>query len=266
MKLESVLHYVDGYLGVSGHPDYPTALNGLQVGLRVGRQVGGGRGVDDVKPVRRVAAAVDASLASIRAAREGGADLLLVHHGLFWGGLQPLTGPHLERVSLLIEGEIALYSCHLPLDAHAEVGNCALLARAIDVEPTQRFAGFQGIDIGWWGEVDPGIDIEALEGRVRTAVEGNVHVIPGGPDEIRRVGVVTGGGASFAREAAALGLDALVTGEGPHHTHFDAMEGGIHVLFGGHYATETFGVRALAGHLADRFGLSWFFIDQPTGL
>jgi len=257
MELESILEYVDRYLGVSEHPDYPTALNGLQVGP--------GRG-DDVRPIRTIAAAVDASLASIEAAREAGADLLLVHHGLFWGGLQPLTGPHLARVRLLIEGGIALYSCHLPLDAHAEVGNCALLARAIGVQPAGRFGTFQDVHIGWWGEVDPAIDIGELTARVRRAVGGDVHVIPGGRDQIRRIGVVTGGGASFVREAADLGLDALVTGEGPHHTHFEAMERGVHVLFGGHYATETFGVRALAAHLADRFGLSWSFIDQPTGL
>lgn len=252
MKLESILEYLDRYLGVSAHPDYRTALNGLQVA-----------GPDTV---RRVAAAVDASAASIREAASRGADLLIVHHGLFWGGLQPLVGPHFERIRLLIESGTALYSCHLPLDAHPEVGNCALLCRALGLEPAGRFGRHEGVEIGWWAEVDPPLTVEALRERTAAAVGGPVHVIPGGPERIARVGVVTGGGASFTAEAARAGLDALVTGEGPHHTHFDAVERGVHVLFGGHYATETFGVRALAEHLSERFDLEWLFIDQPTGL
>jgi dinuclear metal center YbgI/SA1388 family protein len=262
MQLESLLQYLEGYLGVSSHPDYPTALNGLQVE--------GGR------DVRRLGVAVDASVASIEAAVERGVDAMIVHHGLFWDGLQPLTGRHLARIKPLIESGTSLYSCHLPLDSHAEVGNCAVLARAIGVEPTERFASYHGVPIGWWGRLPEPLDVGALEERVHEAVSvtggaaagsaAAVHTIAGGPERIERVGVVTGGGASFVRDAAALGLDAFVTGEGPHHTHFDAIELGIHVLLAGHYATETFGVKALAAHLEDRFGLEWTFIDQPTGL
>lgn len=253
MKLESLLQYLDSYLGVTGHPDYPNALNGLQL-----------EGPDEV---RRVVAAVDASEASVAAAVAAGADLLLVHHGLFWDGLRPLTGRRYRKAQPLVANSIGLYSVHLPLDAHAEVGNCAMLGRALGLELQGRFGDFKGTPIGWWGSYPDATDAEALRKRLSAALGGGpVHLIAGGPDRVERIGVVTGGGASFVEEAAALGLDALVTGEGSHHTHFDAMELGIHVLFGGHYATETFGVRALAKHLGERFDLEWEFLDQPTGL
>lgn len=253
MKLESIVSYMDAYLSVAGHPDYRPAFNGLQV--------------EGPAEVGRIAAAVDASLGTINEAVERGADMLLVHHGLFWSGSAPLTGRHFARVRALVEGGIAVYSCHLPLDAHPEIGNCALLARAIGVDPTDRFGSYDGAPIGWSGPLDRPGAVTRLVERLEGAVGGRpVHLIPGGPDHVERVAVVTGGGASFVQAAAELGLDALVTGEGPHHTHFDAMELGVHVLFGGHYATETFGVRALADHVAERFRLEAFFIDQPTGL
>lgn len=252
MKLESLLQYTNELLGVAEHPDYPGAMNGLQVG---GPDV-----------VTKIAAAVDASEASIGAAAAGGADLLLVHHGLFWGGLQPLTGRHLRRVRGLIDHGVALYSCHLPLDGHSEFGNCALLARQVGVELRGRFAEYRGTPIGWHGRLSEVADLDALTASVASAVKGPVHVIAGGPKLIERVGVVTGAGASFISEALDHDLDAFVTGEGPHHAHFEAMELGIHVLFAGHYATEVFGVRALAQHLAERFDLDWEFLDQPTGL
>ena len=252
MKLESLLQYIDTYLGVDGHPDYPTALNGLQVAGR--------------EEVGTVVTAVDASQASIEAASALNADLIIVHHGLFWDGLKPIVGRRHRRLSALIESGIALYSCHLPLDAHAEVGNCAVLARELGLELEGRLGQYGGVDIGWWGRLAEAVSPARLMESVSGVVAGPVHAIAGGPDRIERVGVLTGGGASFIEEAAELGLDAYVTGEGPHHAHFDAAEFGIHVLFAGHYATETFGVRALGEHLAERFELACHFIDQPTGL
>lgn len=253
MKLESLLQYLDAYLGIPDHPDYPTALNGLQVG--------------GPEEVTRLVAAVDASEASILAAVALGADLLVVHHGLFWDGLQPVTGRRLRRLRPLLDNGIAVYSAHLPLDSHPEVGNCALLGRALGLEPQGRFAAYAGVEVGWWGKFPEPLAVSDVQDRLSEVLGGaRVHVIPGGPEHVSRVGVVTGGGASFTGEAASLGLDALVTGEGSHHTHFDAMESGVHVFMGGHYATETFGVQALAAHVAERFGLDWSFVDQPTGL
>jgi len=252
VKLESLVQYVDEYLAVPGHPDYPGAMNGLQVG--------------GPERVERIVVAVDASEASISEAAARGADLMIVHHGLFWGGLRPLTGRSLRRVRGLIENGIALYSCHLPLDGHPEVGNSALLARALDLELEGRFAAYQGAEVGWHGRPAQSLDVRALVERVEKTLGRAVHLVAGGPERIHRVGVVTGGGASFLEEAARLGLDALVTGEASHHAHFDAMELGVHLLLGGHYATETFGVRALGAHLAERFDVSFEFVDQPTGL
>jgi dinuclear metal center YbgI/SA1388 family protein len=246
---------MDTYLDIGGHADYRTALNGLQVAGPTGR------------PVRKLAAAVDASEATIARAVETGADVLVVHHGLFWEGLRPLTGRRYRRVQALIEGGLALYSAHLPLDSHAEVGNSVLLARALGFEPEGRFARYEDVDLGWTGTLDPGLPREDLRARVSATVDGQqVTLLAGGPETIERVAVVTGGGGSFIEEAARTGAHALVTGEGSHHTFVDAMELGINVYYAGHYATETFGVQALCRHLAERFDLTWCFLDEPSGL
>lgn len=253
MKTESLLQYLDSYLGVAEHPDYPQALNGLQVA-----------GPADVS---KVVGAVDASEASIAAAAERGADLMLVHHGLFWDGLRPVTGRRYRKLRGLLENGISLYSAHLPLDGHAEVGNSAVLARAVGLELKGRLGDYRGAKVGWWGTLEGALEPRSLQERLSAAVGGTaVHLVPGGPPRVEKVGVVSGGGASFIGEAVAAGLDALITGEGAHHNYFDAMEEGIHLLLAGHYATETFGVRAVAQHVGERFGLEWEFLDLPTGL
>ena len=252
MKLESLLQYTDEYLSVAHHPDYRTALNGLQVAGR--------------DEIGRIVAAVDASEAVIQEAAAAGADLLLVHHGMFWDGLQPLTGRRYRKTKMLLDNGIALYSVHLPLDGHAEVGNSALLARAMGLDDLKAFGDYEGTSIGWSGRLPERVGRVGLQDALGEVLGGPVHLIEGGAEEVELVGVVTGGGASFTEQAAAAGLHALVTGEGSHHTHIDAMELGINVYFGGHYATETFGVKALASHLAERFDLEWAFLDQPTGL
>jgi len=251
VKLSSLVDYLDGYLAVHEHPDYRTALNGLQV-----------QGREEVK---RVAAAVDASEAVIQSAVEARADLLLVHHGLFWDGLRPLTGRRYRKIHALLRAGTALYSAHLPLDAHPEVGNCILLARALGLEVTGRFGEFEGSPIGWCGtpaEWERG----ALVARCEEVLGGPVRLLAGGPEKLHRVAVVTGGGGSFIEAAARSGVDTLVTGEGSHHTFVDAHELGVNVLYGGHYLTETFGVKALAAHLAGMFHLEWTFVDHPSGL
>lgn len=250
MKLESTLQYLENLLGVAEHPDYSTALNGLQV--------------EGPAEVRKICAAVDVSEEVIGAASAAGADLLVVHHGLFWSGLQPLTGRRFRKVRALIDGGIGLYACHLPLDAHPEYGNCALLSRAIDVEPEVRFGSYKGVPLGWSGSFS-GTRGE-LHDRLSEAVEGPVQLIAGGPNEIDRVGVITGSGASFMEEAVANGITTLVTGEGSHHTYVDAMELGVNLYYAGHYRTEVFGVKALCEHLAENFDVTWEFLDFPSGL
>ena len=249
MKLESLVEYVDDYLRVSDFPDYPNAYNGLQV--------------QGTAEVRGICAAVDASEAAINAAAERGSDLLLVHHGLFWDGGVPVTGRRFRKLSALLRNEVALYSAHLPLDAHPEVGNCALLARALEIDIERGFGTFKGADVGWMGTTSE--TRQSLRDRLADVLQVQVRLIDGGPAKIDRVAVVTGAGGSMIGEAARSSADALVTGEGAHHTYIDAMEYGINVYYAGHYATETLGVRALASHLEGRFGIPWQFLDFPTG-
>lgn len=249
-SMAELVAYLDGYLRVSEVPDSASALNGLQV------ENGGS--------VSRVAAAVDACQATIDGAAAVGADLLLVHHGLFWDGNLPVTGRRWRRLSALMRADVAVYSAHIPLDLHPEVGNNVVLGRLIGLGTTEPFGESDGVPIGVAGALE--IDRSELIARVASALGAAPHVIPAGPDRVRRVGVITGGGGSMIAQAVDAGLDAFVTGEGAHHTHFDAEEGGINVLYGGHYATETFGVKALATHIEEKFGIPWSFLDHPTGL
>jgi dinuclear metal center YbgI/SA1388 family protein len=250
MELTELVAYLDGYLRVRELPDRAQALNGLQV-------ANSGR-------VERIAVAVDAVQATIDAAVAGGADLLLVHHGLFWDGNRPVTGRRYRRLRALLEGDVAVYSAHLPLDVHPEVGNNAVLARALGVEVEGVLGEYKGTAVGVWGRLE--LRREALCARLDELLGTRVRMVPGGPERVRRVGIVTGGAGDLLGAARELGLDAYVTGEGDHHHYFDAEEGGINLFLGGHYATETWGVRALAERLEERFGLPWTFLDHPTGL
>jgi dinuclear metal center YbgI/SA1388 family protein len=256
VTLDRVAQHLDVLLRTHEIPDYPGALNGVQV--------------DHIGPVRRCAGAVDASLRTIRGAADAGANLLIVHHGLFWGGVQPLRGRYLERIRSLIAGDIAVYSSHLPLDLHPTLGNNAQLARALDLNPSAGFARFQTVDIGLMGEADLAtMDVAHRVAAVAERNGGRLVTTGVRPDRrTRRWAVCTGAGASSdtLREAAAARVDTLIVGEGPHHTAVDAEELGIAVLYAGHYATETFGVRALGEELERTFGLPWSFIAAPTGL
>lgn len=250
VELAELVAYVDGYLRVREIPDDPDALNGLQVANRGN--------------VTTVAAAVDLCGATIRMAAEQGADLLLVHHGLFWGGLRPLVGRHYGRVAALIASGTALYSAHLPLDLHPDVGNNAVLARQLGMSLRGEFGEEYGVQIGVWGETD--VPRASLERKLAGLLGAAPRLLGFGPEHVRRIGIVTGAAGSMIVQAAAAGLDTFITGEGPHHSFFDAEELGLNVFYAGHYATETLGVKALAEHLRSRFGLPWIFLDHPTGM
>jgi dinuclear metal center YbgI/SA1388 family protein len=250
MNIRELASYLDEYLGIGEITDYPGALNGLQV--------------ENSGRVTRVAAAVDASERSITVAAERGCDVLLVHHGLFWDGNLPVTGRRYRRVAGAIRNDMAVYAAHLPLDSHPEVGNNVQLARALAIEVKGTYAQSHGRDIGVWGELH--VTRETLTARLDDVLGARVRLLPGGGETVARVGVITGGAGSMIQQAVDAGLDAFITGEGAHHTYFDAMEFGINVYYGGHYATETFGVRALAEHIEKKFGIPWEFIDLPTGM
>lgn len=251
-----IVAYLDDLLDTGNVPDYPGALNGLQL--------------DNAGTVRRIAAAVDFSMRSIDGALQSGSDLLLVHHGMFWGGVQPIRGPLYARISRLVRHDAAVYASHLPLDRHALYGNNALLAAELGLEPDGDFAAYRGVSIGVRGGADVATaTIAARADGLARRYQGTARTTPIDPARRTRAwAICTGAGASSEtlREARALGIDTLVVGEGPHHTAVEADELGIAVIYAGHYATETLGVRALAAHLSDRFGIPWTFVDAPTGL
>lgn len=252
ISLQTLSEHIAGELRIPELPDYPGAMNGLQLQNRS-------------KLVVRLLAAVDASLPVMRkAAAVPGPSLLLVHHGLFWNGAQMITGALFEKLNLAMEAGLALYSAHLPLDVHPVMGNNACLASALGFRKTTPFFDWKGLPLGLRAKVNLGRP--ALRERLQAAVGGPVHLCPGGPDQIREVGIITGGAGSEVSAIAATGVDTFITGEGPHWSYPAAEEAGINVFYGGHYATETYGVKALAAHLAKRFRIPWDFIDHPTGL
>jgi dinuclear metal center YbgI/SA1388 family protein len=248
--VDDVVDFLDSYLRTQEIVDDARALNGTQV-TNSGRLL-------------RLAAAVDACQATIDAAVATGAGLLIVHHGLFWRGLEPLTGRHGRRVLALVRGDVALYAAHLPLDCHPEVGNNPVLARGIGLRDLQPFGDVQGVKIGVVGDIQA--SRANLAGAVQRLLGAVPRVLATGPEQVHRVAVVTGAGSQHLREALEAGADTLITGEGPHHSYFDAEEWGVNVILGGHYATETLGVKALAEVTAQRFNVPWEFLDHPTGL
>lgn len=250
VPLQRLVTYLDTLLDVPGFPDYSRAVNGLQV--------------EGPGPVTHVAVAVDAAEYSIRGAAAAGADLLVVHHGLFWAGSSPLTGRLYRRIAPLMEAGMALYSAHLPLDAHPELGNCIGLVRALGLNPTARFASYEGRDIGYLAETRE--SLTHFKARVRVELGLPIEVIAEGPELVERVAVITGSGAGFVEEAFRLGADTLLTGEAAHHTVVDARELGLNVVLAGHYRTETYGVRAIGAHLEETFGLPWTYLDHPSPL
>jgi dinuclear metal center YbgI/SA1388 family protein len=248
--LKQIAFYCDRMLGTSAVNDYDGAVNGLQVENR--------------GEVTGLAAAVDASLTTIRKAIEERANLLVVHHGLFWSKRQPWTGKNYELLRLLFENDIAVYSSHLPLDVHPCLGNNAQLATALGLRNLKPFFRMKEQFLGLQSVAS--VSRDELARRLANLTKEEVKVVPGGPKLCRKIGVVTGGAGAEVKIAASEGVDTFITGEGPHWTYALAEELGVNVLYGGHYATETFGVKALAAHLSKKFRVPWTFIDHPTGL
>lgn len=257
VSVDQVADHLNQLLRVDEVADYPGALNGVQVQHR--------------GPVRAVACAVDAGLRSIRGARDAGANLLIVHHGLFWSGAQRLEGRFYERIALLITNDIALYSVHLPLDAHETHGNSRLLAEHIGLKPSGGFAPHGTAWCGVAGEDDIATaEIHQRLGVFAAKHGGSIVATPydSGSARVRRWAVCSGSGANAdtLREASREGIDTLIVGEGPHWTAVDAIDAGITVFYAGHYATETLGVQSISAEVARTFGIPWTFIAAPTGL
>lgn len=250
VSLAAVVKHCDELLAISEITDYEGAANGLQV--------------ENHGTVTRIAATVDASLATVRLAAKTGANLMLVHHGLFWSPSHPWIGKKYELLRALIDNDIAIYSAHLPLDLHPKLGNNAQLCAVLGLKALRPFFESQGQQIGFKAEQRMAFD--ELARRLEAATGVKPRRIPGGPTVCSRIGVVTGGAGGDLKIAAEEGVDTFITGEGPHWTYALAEELGLNVLYGGHYGTETFGVKALAAYLSRKFRLPWEFIDHPTGL
>lgn len=248
--LSPLVAHADTLLHHAGTGDFPGALNGLQL--------------ENDGTITRIAAAVDANALTVDAALAARADLLIVHHGIGWSPICPVTGACYRWMSRAIRGNLAIYSSHLPLDAHPTLGNNALLAKALGIHQPRPFFEEKGTLIGrtgaWTGTRD------ALVKKMTAVLGTPPLLIPGGPSRVKRIGIVTGGAGNELAKAAAAGIDTFITGEGAHWTFGMAHELGLNVLYGGHYLTETFGVKALAAQLSKKFRLPWTFVDVPSGL
>jgi dinuclear metal center YbgI/SA1388 family protein len=248
--------YADELLHTNEIPDYPGALNGLQFENR--------------SAIRTIAAAVDFSSRVLRHVVERGANFLVVHHGMFWGGSERVTGSTFRRYTALFDADIAVYSSHLPLDCHSEFGNNVLLAKELGLHPTQGFARFEGVPIGVSGEADlPTVELVSRANQFAQRHGGTVRASTFHIERrTRKWAICTGAGASSEtlKEAHAAHIDTLIVGEGPHWTAVQAEESDLTIIYAGHYATETLGVCALAQHLAEKYDLPWLFIHAPTGL
>lgn len=250
MKQSELVAYLDSYLRISEIKDY--GPQGLQIEGRA--------------DVSKIVGMVDAQQPCLEAALGHGADMLLVHHGIFWGGQRLLSGSYGRLVRMYMMAEVNLYAAHLALDAHPEVGNNAELARRLGLEVQDWFAPVNGVKLGVIGAAHHGIKLDYLVDRFEQTV-GPVKLVQAhGPRLVHKVGILSGFGVRELGEAAALGCDTYLTGETSHAEFYAAQSAGVNVIYGGHYTTETVGVQALGEHLRDRFGIDFEFVDMPTGL
>jgi dinuclear metal center YbgI/SA1388 family protein len=254
MNLWEFAERLDAELDVEELDAVDPSVNGLQVGPEDGT-------------VDRAAFAVDGVLATFEAAAGAGADVVVVHHGISWGGIDRVTGKEYDRVRALVENDLALYAAHLPLDAHPEYGNAARLCEHLALDVVEPFGREGPAHVGQRARATDPYTVEELRDRLSALDTGGrpVQVLDFGPERVEDVAVVTGSGTDFMDEARENGVDALVTGEGKQPAYHEAGEAGINVFLAGHYATETFGVRALQ-ELVEEWGIETTFVDHPTGL
>jgi dinuclear metal center YbgI/SA1388 family protein len=250
LSLPEIVRYLDDYLHIREIEDWPNTVNGLQI--------------ENSGRVTKIGAAVDVSTRVLTDAAKENIDFLIVHHGLFWPGLRPVTGALRRQLKIAFERDIALYSAHLPLDVHPKVGNNAQLAGLLGLKSTQPFLEEKGQLIGLKARAS--LSRDELARRLRKALGGPIKVFNFGPKKTKTIGIITGGAGSEIDKVAQEKIDTLITGEAPHWAAVATEELGMNLLLGGHYATETFGVKALAAHLSKRCNSPRVFIGSPTGM
>ncbi len=243
MDLHELCQFLNEYLEVDLYKD--VSNNGLQVEGR--------------RNVEKVAFAVDACMESFKAAKKAGADVLVVHHGLIWGGIEYVTGIVKKRLEFLLKNEISLYAAHLPLDAHREVGNNATILRKIGIEPQEPFGEYKGVKIGYSAVTNTAVG-DVID------VFDSIKVLSFGPERVKKVAVVSGRGGFAVREAIESGVELFITGEPEHEVYHLAREGNLNVAFLGHYESEKFGVESLKRLVEEKFGIETAFVDVPTNL
>jgi dinuclear metal center YbgI/SA1388 family protein len=249
-SLSEIVIYTAHFLQIHDVGDWDNALNGLQI--------------ENTGRVTRIGAAVDVSTRVLTEAAKRDVDFLIVHHGLFWPGLRPIRGALRRQLRIAFENDVALYSAHLPLDIHPRVGNNAQLVATLGLKSAQPFLEEKGRPVGL--KIRASLPRSELIRRLRQTLNGPVKVFDFGPKRTRAIGIVTGAAGSEIYRVAHEEIDTFITGEAPHWAAVAAEELGLNLLLGGHYATEVFGVKALAAHLSKRFRVPWEFIDCPTGL
>jgi dinuclear metal center YbgI/SA1388 family protein len=248
-NLRDLAAFLDGHLAADADLDYPGAWNGLQV--------------EGPGPVSRIAVAVDCSEAVIDLATQQRAQLLVVHHGLFWDPDRRITGPTYRKLSKLLASGLAIYASHLPLDRHAEFGNSAGLLRHLGLVPAAPFGLWKGAPVGWSAQTNLSID-DLLLRLKKTLPDAPLRSLQFGPSTLGKIACVTGSGADLMSDAAAQGIHTLITGEASHQHYNQARELGMNLILAGHYATETFGVRAIGTEIERVFGIPYVFIDDPS--
>lgn len=253
------LNEIDAYFNSFLHKEEFAAdpsRNGIQIA----------NSAPDAKPLRKVAFAVDACEATAKRAHAAGADLLFVHHGLFWGSCDTITGTHYRRIKAFLDADLALYASHIPLDANALVGNNYGLAARLQLQNVQPFGTWRGMKLGAIGTLAAPITLAELTQRLFPDGEKPLHVLPFGKPLVQTVAIISGGAGEDFAQAVTAGADVFITGEVGHEEFHPIEESGITVIAGGHYQTETVGVRLVQQKLEADCGLETVFIDLPTGL
>lgn len=249
VTLSSLVAFLEATLSCSTTPDYPMAYNGLQL--------------ENSGNVTKIGLAVDASQRILNKAIEEKVDFLLVHHGLFWSGVKPLVGPYYQKIKTAMMYDIAVYSAHLPLDNFSPWGNSRVMAEQLGLADIEPFAPWKGLSLGVIASYGKSCDALCLD--LEALLKSPVQRCGQGSDFVEKVAIVSGGSGNDIENFVAQGATTLIVGEGGHWTVPLAEELGVNLIFAGHYATETFGVKAMGAHLAQEFSLPWVFLDAPTG-